>query len=234
VSTSLGIGRDLTVLARLVLQSSTLGLVELDHVLVAVADLAAAAHDFESRYGLVSLEGGTHPGWGTANRIVPLGKTYLELVAVIDPIEAGESTFGQWVSRGASASGRPLGWAVRTRELDSVARRLGLNVTAGSRATPGGAILRWRSAGMDEAAAEPLLPFFIEWDSATEFPGRKAAGDRAGVGRISRLALEGSASRLSAWLGTDLLPISVRAGAPAVASIVLWTADGEVLISDKP
>ena len=49
-----------------------------------MSDLAAAAREIEARHGLASIEGGRHPGWGTANRIVPLGSSYLELVAVID------------------------------------------------------------------------------------------------------------------------------------------------------
>ena len=46
---------------------------ELDHVLIAVTDLEAAAREFEARHGLSSVEGGRHRDWGTANRIVPLG-----------------------------------------------------------------------------------------------------------------------------------------------------------------
>ncbi len=57
---------------------------QLDHILIAVTDLAAAAEELEARYGLASVAGGRHPSWGTANRIVPLAETYLELVAVID------------------------------------------------------------------------------------------------------------------------------------------------------
>jgi hypothetical protein len=57
---------------------------ELDHVLIAVIDLDAAASAFAADHGLDSVTGGRHPGWGTANRIVPLGETYLELVAVVD------------------------------------------------------------------------------------------------------------------------------------------------------
>ena len=48
---------------------------ELDHVLIAVAELEAAAREIEGRYGLTSVEGGRHAGWGTANRIVPLLKS---------------------------------------------------------------------------------------------------------------------------------------------------------------
>jgi hypothetical protein len=68
--------------------------IELDHVLIAVTDLAEAGNAFAARFGLVSLEGGRHPGWGTANRIVPLGSSYLELIAVVDESEAAHSAWG--------------------------------------------------------------------------------------------------------------------------------------------
>ena len=100
---------------------------ELDHVLIAVADLSSAAREMEWRYGLASVEGGRHAGWGTANRIVPLGETYLELITVVDEGEAARSTFGRWVATGiGSAPGRPLGWVVRTKRIDDVAQRLDL------------------------------------------------------------------------------------------------------------
>lgn len=115
---------------------------ELDHVLIAVADLAAAGRELEVRHGLSSIEGGRHPAWGTANRIVPLGDSYLELVAIVDAAKAAESAFGRWVASSASNTGRPLGWAVRTSQLDEIARRLDLSINAGSRSTPGGEQLR--------------------------------------------------------------------------------------------
>jgi len=102
-------------------------------VLIAVADLAAAASVMEAKYGLTSMEGGRHPGWGTANRIVPLGAAYLELVAVVDRAQATRSAFGSWVAHGSSESLRPLGWAVRTDDLDAVTSRLHLTATEGSR-----------------------------------------------------------------------------------------------------
>ena len=70
---------------------------ELDHVLIAFTDLEAAAREFEARLGLSSVDGGRHRDWGTANRIVPLGSSYLELVAVVDVGVAAGSSFGLWV-----------------------------------------------------------------------------------------------------------------------------------------
>ena len=68
-------------------------------MLIAVTDLTAAAWELQARCGLASVEGGRHPDWGTANRIVPLGTSYLELVAVVDPAAAARSSFGRWVAR---------------------------------------------------------------------------------------------------------------------------------------
>ena len=176
---------------------------ELDHVLIAFTDLEAAAREFEARLGLSSVDGGRHRDWGTANRIVPLGSSYLELVAVVDVGVAAGSSFGLWVGGGATDSGRLIGWAVRTSGLDDVAGRLGLTVRNGSRVTPSGEELRWRSAGVDEAIAEPCLPFFIEWGEGVRLPG--AENPRPAT--ISRLVLGGSPDRLAVWLGGHSLPI---------------------------
>jgi hypothetical protein len=203
---------------------------ELDHVLIAVADLVAAGREVEARHGLTSIEGGRHPDWGTANRIVPLGESYLELVAVVDEAEAAESAFGSWVARAAPAGAKPLGWAVRTNKLDEVARRLGVVVAAGSRATRGGQLRRWRSAGIEQAAAESSLPFFIEWDQGTPLPGNSSATHPAGAVRIAELRLSGDADRLAAWLGAHQLPITVHPGTPALRSIILTGAAGEIVL----
>lgn len=199
-------------------------------MLIAVDDLAEAARELETRHGLASIEGGRHPAWGTANRIVPLGESYLELVAVVDSARAAESTFGRWVSSAASATARPLGWAVRTDHLDQIARRLDLTAHPGSRATPTGELLRWRSAGIDQAAAEPSLPFFIEWGQSTQHPGRAATRHRVGAARIARLVLDGYVDRVATWLGPHQLPIVVRAGIPAVTAIHIATDAGEIVL----
>jgi Glyoxalase-like domain len=206
--------------------------VELDHVVIAVADLEAAAEEIETRYGLASIEGGRHPGWGTANRIIPLGETYLELVAVVDAAEAAGSDFGRRVASGVSDVARPLGWVVRTDELEKTARRLGLSVGAGSRALADGRTLRWRYAGIEEPTADPSLPFFIQWAPETALPGRAEVTHRAGRARISKLVLKGDPDRVAAWLGGHALPIVVHRGLPAVAAVVISTAAEEIVLGE--
>jgi len=200
--------------------------VEIDHVLIAVTDLEAAAREFQTRHGLASVEGGRHPDWGTANRIVPLGSSYLEMVAVVDPGVAAGSSFGRWVGDGATDDGQLIGWAVRTTQLDDIAERLALTVRSGSRMTPSGEELRWRSGGVDEAIAEPCLPFFIEWGDGVRLPGSVDPLPAS----ISRLVLEGNPGRVGAWLGDHALPIRLLDGPAEVAAVVLATAAGEIIL----
>jgi hypothetical protein len=203
---------------------------DLDHVLIAVPDLATAARDLEARHGSTSVAGGRHPGWGTGNRIVPLGDAYLELIAVFDQAEAAHSPFGRWVATAAASGPRLLGWCVRTRHLGHVAHRLGLTVAAGSRITQSGQLLRWRAAGLDHAAVEPALPFFIEWADDTPFPGRAEVRHRSGTVRIASVQLTGDADRLASWLGPHQLPVTIRPGSPAFTSVVLTAETGKFVL----
>jgi glyoxalase-like protein len=199
----------------------------IDHVLIVVSSLAEAGQMINERYGLTSIEGGRHPGWGTANRIVPLGDTYLELIAVIDHDEANASVFGRWIAGGEPE--HPIGWAVRTVDIEAVAHRLGLAVQAGSRTTPSGKVLRWRTAGVEQAIAEPSFPFFIEWSVETLRPGMVLIHHRAGSVLLSKLEIRGDSRRLTKWIDGEELPIVITPGDPDVSRIVL-SADGQEIL----
>jgi glyoxalase-like protein len=200
----------------------------IDHVLIAVRDLGEAARMMNEQYGLASIEGGRHPGWGTANRIVPLGNAYLELIAVVDPDEARNSVLGQWVARAEPE--QPIGWAVRTDDVETAARRLGLDVRAGSRTTPSKTVLRWRSAGVEQAIAKALLPFFIEWSADTPHPGSLGVRHPAGAVQLSRLELRGDPIDLADWLGGERLPIALTPGNAGVSRIVLSAEGRQILM----
>ena len=200
----------------------------IDHVLIPVEDLAAAGAIVKARYGLTSIEGGRHSGWGTANWVVPLGDSYVELVAVVDRAAAALSTFGRWIL--GATPGQPLGWAVRTGAIDEVARRLGLSITEGSRTTPDGDVLRWRSAGLDEATAEPGLPFFIEWADGVRLPGAAAVDHPSGDVRLRSLSLATDPARLAHWLGRNELPLTVASGGSGPVSVVLASDHQEFAI----
>jgi hypothetical protein len=197
-----------------------------------VADLEAAAQEMDARYGLASVEGGRHAGWGTANRIVPLGTVYLELVTVVDEVEAAGSAFGRWVSGARPADGaiRPFGWAVRTGELDAICARLGLTATSGSRRGHDGRPLAWRVAGLEESTADPSLPFFLEWAPGAALPGSAPATHRGGMCSIAGVHVTGDADRLARWLGGQDLPVTVEPGPPGVTAVVLSSGAGELAI----
>lgn len=147
-----------------------------DHVIYAVRDLEAAAARFSHEFGLGSVVGGRHPGWGTANRIVPLGRDYVELVGVVDRSEAAGSDF---VMEAVAGGDRLVGWAVATDDLQSIASCLNLEVVRGSRTRPDGSTLSWRLAGVARSLATGALPFFIEWDGPPELhPGAAATDHR--------------------------------------------------------
>lgn len=191
---------------------------ELDHVLLAARDLERDAAFLEETYGLESRIGGRHSSWGTANRIVPLGTSYLELVAVLDEQVARASVFGRWVASAAHAGRiRPFGWAVRPRDLDGTAARLGLTVLSGSRTTPSGGKVEWRTCGLEQAARDPRLPFFLEWRDPTAFPG--ATSDP--LGTIERIEVASDPGELADWLGPNALPVDVRPGGVGAIRVTL-------------
>jgi hypothetical protein len=103
-------------------------------------------------------------------------------------------------------------------------------VNTGSRVAPTGEVLRWRSAGIEQAAVESSLPFFIEWGRGIRLPGSTAVTHPAAPAGISKLLLKGDPGHLAAWLGNHTLPIVVRAGGPAVAAIVLSAATGQIVL----
>lgn len=203
----------------------------IDHVVYAVRDLDEAAERFRRAFGLDSVAGGRHPGWGTANRIVPLGEAYVELIAVVDRAEAEASGFGRSILEGARAGDGWVTLAVSTGDLDETAARLGLEVEPGRRERPDGSQIRWRSAGLEDPRREPWMPFFLQWDVPAELhPGRTRAGHGLRVDGIARVDLGGDEARLRAWCGARPLPIRVTGGPRGIHAVALATADGELVI----
>lgn len=83
-------------------------IVEIDHILVAVADPDAAAASLAATFGLRPAGGGVHPAIGTRNALSSLGGPYVEMIGPLD-----ESTGGP-----GRAQSHPIGDAVRTALRD--------------------------------------------------------------------------------------------------------------------
>jgi Glyoxalase-like domain len=206
-------------------------MLRLDHVVYAVRDLDAAAIRFREAFGLDSVAGGRHERWGTANRIVPLGEQYLELVASVDDPTAAETVFGRGVLECAAGGGGWFTIAAVADDLEGVGSRLGLEVGSGSRMRPDGQTVRWRMAGLDDPRREPWMPFFLAWDVPDELhPGRARAGHGVRATGIAWVDVGGDAERLRRWLEGDELPIRVSDGEPGIHRVAISTADGELVI----
>jgi hypothetical protein len=204
---------------------------EIDHVVLAVADLEEAGERLHREHGLASVPGGVHPRWGTANRIVPLGRDYVELIAVVDPDVGRATALGRALVE-LTADGRDRWFALclSDTEIEATARRLGLAVEPGERARPDGERLRWRGAGIEDDHRVAWLPFFIAWDvPASMHPGRTAIGHDADALGIARVEVAGDTERLREWLGPsgDGLPIDVVEGDPGVRAVELATERGD-------
>lgn len=149
---------------------------ELDHLLYATPDVDATVAELEERFGVPFGSGGHHPGWGTRNRILPLGdRLYLE---VIGPDEAQ-------VARGV----RPLmdadrleapglrWWAVRPflmpltcGEFETAGFVPG-EVVEGRRTLEDGSELSWQITDPRVRLLDGLIPLVIDWGMSRVHPG---------------------------------------------------------------
>jgi hypothetical protein len=75
----------------------------LDHVVVAVRDLARAVETFE-RLGFATTPRGHHPEWGTANHCLMFAEDYIELLAAEVPGPEAEEIYRQTQTREGAVS----------------------------------------------------------------------------------------------------------------------------------
>jgi hypothetical protein len=205
-----------------------------DHVVIGVRDFDRAARRLWDDHGLASVAGGRHPAWGTGNRIVPLGPSYLELFGVVDPDRAAESDVGRALLGLLGDEDRAVAWVVAPADLDATAARLGLEVSSGARERPEGDVLRWRSAGFQKALEDPSRPFFIAWDVPDGLhPGRMEAPHRVRPLGISWLEVGGDFAAVRGWLGPEEpgVRVGVRPGPPSILAVGIDTDQGEIVLT---
>ena len=213
-----------------------------DHILIAVADLAAGARWLDAEFGLRALPGGRHPGAGTANMIVPLGSAYLELIAVVDPEEAAGAPTSVRITRAVAEGRRFATWAVRTDNLGALREHLqqaGWKLPEphqGSRLRPDGVTLRWRTQFLAPHGEPSVLPFVIEWSVPPGMhPGEMAVDHPSRARGILRVRLgdpdpAAASERLRPLLG-DGPGVSVeRAGVSGVVAVEIDTPGGALVV----
>jgi hypothetical protein len=144
----------------------------LDHVILGCNELDAGVEYVYQRTGVRAAAGGVHPGAGTKNALLSLGKLrYLEIIAPYpsQPVSADP--------RHVASLKNPalVGWALHRQDLKRFASLLqndgidSVGPKPGSRARPDGNTLSWASLTLKNDE-DGVLPFFIEWNSKSLHP----------------------------------------------------------------
>ena len=143
----------------------------LDHVVIAVADLAAATDTYAALYGRRPSWRGVHPGWGTGNTLFRLANTYIELLAPV-----GEGRLGDTVRAHLDAHGEgPYALAFATADADACATALRARgiaapppASGSGRDSESGAERLWRNLFLAPADTRGVPVFVIEHRSPVD------------------------------------------------------------------
>ena len=144
---------------------------KLDHILWGAPNLDDGVRLFAALTGVEPISGGSHPGFGTRNRLHALAPDVFFEVIAPDPAQPPATS-----GRGADIAAMPhpalLTFAVQTDDLEgacTAAVQAGLQVTervAMSRTRPDGVRLDWTVARFMHPAYGNLIPFAIDWQGS--------------------------------------------------------------------
>lgn len=149
----------------------------LDHIIIGVRDLEEARETFREELGLVASGGGIHATGGTANRIIVIGDTYLELITVRTPAEAHASI----VERLAKGEGYlNLVLSSNDIQVDSAAMKARdvslVGPEKGSLKAGDGRVRGWFRTNIERPDLTQHYPFLIQHDSTGEERRTRLAG----------------------------------------------------------
>ena len=139
---------------------------QLDHIMFGVNDLYAGIKHVESLTGVRAEEGGSHPGSGTCNALLSLGREqYLEIIAP-DPVQPLSGTFGEQLANLAQPMIRS--WTAVCRDYAELLEHLtafdyGHRIIEMSRTRPDGVRLAWQILFVTKHPYGRIMPFFINW-----------------------------------------------------------------------
>jgi hypothetical protein len=189
----------------------------LDHILLGCRDLDEGIAFVEQHTGVGPMVGGVHPGRGTRNALLSLGKMhYLEIIAP-DPAQASMAAGPPSMLYTLRHLEKPriVTWAMHTINIESVAQRLRqFNIafagpTPGSRKRPDAQMLHWQTLNLNDDQ-NGMLPFFIQWGDGSPHPSIDAP---SGCRLESLGAVSPAPQELSATLQRLGLEVQVKQAA---------------------
>jgi len=149
----------------------------LDHILLGCRDLDQGIAFVEQHTGVRPAIGGVHPGRGTRNALLSLGKLhYLEVIAP-DPAQANLAASSPSMLYTLRHLDQPriVTWAAHTNDIGGLAAKLRQAGIAfegpnpGSRKRPDGQMLHWQTLNLNDNQ-DGMLPFFIQWGAGSVHP----------------------------------------------------------------
>lgn len=149
----------------------------IDHIIIGVNDLYEASRIFQDKLGLAVSGGGIHPSGGTENRIIVIGDTYIELIAMRTPAEAQQSM----LERLAKGNGY-LNFVLSSDDIEAdtaAMRERGVSVLgpkAGRLNAANGQFRAWSRSDVERPDLTQHYPFVIQHDSMGEERRHQLAG----------------------------------------------------------
>ena len=213
----------------------------IDHIIIAVPELAEASADYSALLGRAPSWRGAHPDYGTANTLFKLDNTYIELLAPQGEGIAADVVNGILNTRGPCLGGLVFG----TKSADdfiSHARSTGLEA---SDPVPGhgvdeqtGAERRWRNMFWDPASARGIFSFCIEHGAGSTLPEATPYGKGAIAGVDHVVVKTQSAEAAKAFYGDQLgIRLAREQEVPEWGGVQLFfrasSMSIEVIASDK-
>lgn len=144
----------------------------LDHLVIAVSDLDAAAADYTALLGRTPSWRGEHPAYGTRNVLFRIENTYVELLGLGGPA-GGDPRWAGELARFLDAHGEGVyALALGTPDVDDTVREMrdrGLEIVDPADGdgidAATGAQRRWRNAWVASRTSNGIRIFFIEHKS---------------------------------------------------------------------
>jgi hypothetical protein len=204
----------------------------IDHVVLAVPDLAEGSAEFQRLTGIRPAKGGSHIDLGTANHLVGLGGgAYLEIIGP-DPDQPDPAQPRPFGIDGLVNS-RVITWCARPPDLDrTIAAAIARGYDPGtprlmSRRSSDGTVLTWRLTPFPTDPADGLVPFLIDWGT-TAHPTTSALPTLPLQSLRAEHPDPAGVRTMLAALGIDL---PVRSGPQPRLEVTLHGPDGPVVLS---
>lgn len=204
----------------------------IDHLVYGTPDVDSTVAEIERLTGVRAAPGGRHPGRGTHNALLGLGKgRYLEIIGP-DPIQSGQVSplpFGLDHVK----SPRLVTWAAKAPGLEDrieSARAAGYDpgdILPRSRVRPDGRTLKWRLTSLGLDHPDWLVPFLIDWQRSPH----PSESSPAGLTLVDLRATHPEPDRIRKILAALEVELPIARGPRASLLARLDTPRGQVVLT---